>query len=292
MIVNLTGGGKTASVYLPAERYRFAGVLSYLGEDNLTEYDLPCCGQRGDLQVSLEPVGIAERNIVAPCRDGDISLGRLNAAYESLFALPYERQTEILDRIAAQPPECFADVRNAIDAANVPTVTQKFYCPLRVVVYVSNRWGDYGDKGYEYDGEFAARYENRIRQRLLAYNADCDNMAVYYSGSNALVRKLRSAVWGFERRGNELYGCITVETAGELTAEQEADLKQWIEGQNADGIGEGFEQQEIEIDSEWSGGRIYVSFWNSDEDYFIDNEAEFFERLEEYGHGFAMGGMT
>ena len=292
LIVNLTGGGKTASVYLPADRYRFAGVLSYLGEDNLTEYDLPCCGQRGDLQVSLEPVGIAERNIVAPCRDGDISLGRLNAAYESLFALPYERQTEILDRIAAQQPTCFADVRNAIDAANVPTVTQKFYCPLRVVVYVSNRWGDYGDKGYEYDGEFAARYENRIRQRLLAYNADCDNMAVYYSGSNALVRKLRSAVWGFERRGNELYGCITVETAGELTAEQEAALKQWIEGQNADGIGEGFEQQEIEIDSEWSGGRIYVSFWNSGEDYFIDNEAEFFERLEEYGHGFAMGGMT
>jgi hypothetical protein len=292
MIVNLTRGGRTASVYLPADRYRFAGVLSYLGEDSLTEYDLPCCGQRGDVQVSLEPVGIAEHNIVALCRGGDISLGRLNAAYESLFALPYERQTELLDRIAAQPPACFADVRNAIDAANVPTVTQKFYCPLRVVVYVPNRWGDYDDKGYEYDGEFAARYENRIRQRLLAYNADCDNMAEYYSGSNALVRKLRSVVWDFERRGSELYGCITVETAGELTTEQEADLKQWIEGQNADGLGEGFEQQEIEIDREWRGGRMYVSFWNSDEDYFIDNEAEFSERLEEYGHGFAMGGMV
>ena len=117
-------------------------------------------------------------------------------------------------------------------------------------------------------------------------------MAEYYSGSNALVRKLRSVVWGFERRGSELYGCITVETAGELTAEQEADLKRWIEGQNADGLGEGFEQQEIEIDREWRGGRMYVSFWNSDENYFIDNEAEFSERLEEYGHGFAMGGMT
>ena len=214
------------------------------------------------------------------------------AKHETKTNHPYERQTEILDRIAVRPPACFADVRNAIDAANVPTVTQKFYCPLRVVVYVPNRWGDYDDKEYEYDGEFAARYENRIRQRLLAYNADCDNMAEYYSGSNALVRKLRSVVWDFERRGSKLYGCITVETAGELTMEQEADLKRWIEGQNADGLGEGFEQQEIEIDREWRGSRMYVSFWNSDEDYFIDNEAEFSERLEEYGHGFAMGEMT
>ena len=91
MIVNLTRGGKTASVYLPADRYRFAGVLSYLGEDSLTEYDLPCYGQRGDVQVSLEPVGIAERNILGLCQSGDTSLGRLNAAYQSLFALPYER---------------------------------------------------------------------------------------------------------------------------------------------------------------------------------------------------------
>ena len=71
-------------------------------------------------------------------------------------------------------------------------------------------------------------------------------------------------------------------------AEQEADLKDWITGQNSDGLGEGFEQQEINIESYSSSGRICVSFWHSGDDYFVDNEDEFAERLEQ---GFNLGGM-
>ena len=125
---------------------------------------------------------------------------------------------------------------------------QEYYFPLTVNLYTANRWGDYDDDPEEYDGRFAARYEDKIRQALRVYNQDDGkDMAAYFHGNNTVVAKLRSATWVFKRQGGELYGCVTVETAGKLTAEQEADLKDWITGQNSDGLGEGFEQQEIKI---------------------------------------------
>ena len=64
MIANLTRGAKIASLHLPADRFQIAGVLSYLGVDRLDDYDLPCEGQDSSgIMVSLEPTGIAERNI-------------------------------------------------------------------------------------------------------------------------------------------------------------------------------------------------------------------------------------
>ena len=194
-----------------------------------------------------------------------------------------------MDRIASQKPEHFDDFRKAIDAATIPSVRQEYYFPLTVNLYTANRWGDYDDDPEEYDGRFAARYEDKIRQALRVYNRDDgEDMAAYFHGNNTVVAKLRSATWDFKRCDGELYGCVTVETAGQLTAEQEADLKDWITGQNSDGLGEGFEQQEINIASFCSSGRICVSFWHSGDDYFVDNEDEFAERLEQ---GFTMGGM-
>jgi len=247
MIANLTRGVKTASLHLPADRFQIAGVLSYLGVDRLDDYELPCESQDSSgIMVSLEPTGIAERNIAELCRNEKISLGRLNSGFRSLFKLPYEQQLGVMDRIANQKPEHFDDFRKAIDAATVPSVRQEYCFPLTVNLYTANRWGDYDDDPEEYDGRFAARYEDKIRQSLRVYNRDDgEDMAAYFHGNNTVVAKLRSATWDFKRRGGELYGCVTVETAGQLTAEQEADLKDWITGQNSDGLGEGFEQQEI-----------------------------------------------
>lgn len=290
MIANLTRGAKTASLHLPADRFQIAGVLSYLGVDRLDDYELLCEGQDSSgIMVSLEPTGIAERNIAELCRNEKISLGRLNSGFRSLFKLPYEQQLGVMERIASQKPEHFDDFRKTIDAATVPSVRQEYYFPLTVNLYTANRWGDYDDDPEEYDGRFAARYEDKIRQALRVYNRDDgEDMAAYFHGNNTVVAKLRSATWDFKRRGGELYGCVTVETAGQLTAEQEADLKDWITGQNSDGLGEGFEQQEINIDCYSSSGRICVSFWHSGDDYFVDNEDEFAERLEQ---GFNLGGM-
>ena len=70
MIANLTRGAKTASLHLPTDRFQIAGVLAYLGVDRLDDYDLPCEGQDSSgIMVSLEPTGIAERNIAELCRN-------------------------------------------------------------------------------------------------------------------------------------------------------------------------------------------------------------------------------
>ena len=80
MIANLTRGAKTASLHLPADRFQIAGVLSYLGVDRLDDYELLCEGQDSSgIMVSLEPTGIAERNIAELCRNEKVSLGRLNS---------------------------------------------------------------------------------------------------------------------------------------------------------------------------------------------------------------------
>ena len=191
MIANLTRGAKTASLHLPADRFRIAGVLSYLGVDKLGDYDLPGVGQDSSgIMVSLELTGIAERDIAELCRNEKISLGRLNTNFCSLFKRPYEQQPGVMDRIASQKPEHFDDFRKAIDAATVPSVRQEYYFPLTVNLYA----GDYDFEPEEYDGRFAARYENKIRQALRVYNQDDgEDMAAYFHGNNTVATKLRSA---------------------------------------------------------------------------------------------------
>ena len=291
MRANISRGDKSASIYFPVGRARLAGVLSYLGIDHMNDFDLSCSGKNAmDIDVSLEPTGVAERTIAELCHNEGISLSRLNAAYEALDSLPYEKQLEIMDKVANQPPETFHDFRNILDSSAIPTVVTKFYCPLTVTLYARNRWDNIDGDGYEEDGRFAARYADRIREEMREFNAeDGENMAKYFYGNNSICAKLRSVVWDFAERGGELYGCITVETAGALTPEQEQELKDWISGQNSDGLGEGFEQREIILNNGYSSGEIYVSLWHSGDDYFIDNEYELAERLER--QSMTMGGM-
>ena len=59
-------------------------------------------------------------------------------------------------------------------------------------------------------------------------------------------------------------------------------FKAWILGQNSDGLGEGFEQQDIEIDD----GILNVHFWNSSDEYYVENKDDFYNRMDN-----GMGGM-
>lgn len=73
-----------------------------------------------------------------------------------------------------------------------------------------------------------------------------------------------------------------------FTPEEE---KAWVDeliGQAADGFGEGFEQREIKIDD----GYICVSFWNGSDDYFMENQDDFENRMsDDQNMGMQMGGM-
>lgn len=112
---------------------------------------------------------------------------------------------------------------------------------------------------------------------------DIDNMSVYFHGSGA--DKLLLADWGFIDLEDELYGIVDVRLTEPMTKEEEKELRDWIRGQNSDGLGEGFEQWEIPT----GRGNLYVSFWDSSEGYFIKDSEEMDEYLEHTGQQF--GGM-
>lgn len=114
--------------------------------------------------------------------------------------------------------------------------------------------------------------EDAIRERLQKeQDFDLNDMADYFDGSESTKAKLISAVWDVENVGGALFGVIHTKLTESFTPEEE---QEWIEeliGQAADGFGEGFEQREIKTDD----GDMYVSFWNSGDDYFMENESDF-----------------
>ena len=87
-----------------------------------------------------------------------------------------------------------------------------------------------------------------------------------------------------ETRDGDLYGVVTIRSYGELDKADLIELTEEAEGQLADGYGEHFEQQPIRLGDD----EVYISFWNSDDDYFLKPESEVFpeQKLEQ-----TMGGM-
>ena len=110
---------------------------------------------------------------------------------------------------------------------------------------------------------------------------DCDlhNMADYFNGSAGAKTKLISADWDVQEVGGELYGVIRTGLRAPFSPEEEQEWIDELIGQAADGFGEGLEQREIKTDD----GDIYVSFWHSGEDYFMENETDFRQRMSN-GH--------
>ena len=286
----ISKGDKTAHIQLPVERKQLAGALSYLGANHTSDYDLKYNEENKDgLKVSLECFGVVE-NAIAKALPVGLRFNTLNDALTLMDNLPYQNRREVENTIKVDGLESFEQFNKMLVDAYPQSVTTKYYCPLTIQVHSRDSYGDIDEDGYEEDAEFAARHEDLIRQKMLEYNASDEvNMAEYFHGNNGVSEKLRSAEWDFERRNGELYGCITVLTAGPLTEDEEQDLKDWISGQNSDGLGEGFEQQEIYFDGTRYGGFMYVSLWNYGDDYYIDNETEFEDRLA--NQGMTMGGM-
>ena len=73
----------------------------------------------------------------------------------------------------------------------------------------------------------------------------CDDMTQYVkyaSGSSKLEDVVTKIEWILVDEGR---GYIEVETNRALTPQESQDLSDWIRGQNSDGLGEGFEQQDF-----------------------------------------------
>ena len=102
----------------------------------------------------------------------------------------------------------------------------------------------------------------------------------FYDGE--LKEKIHGMFWNIVVIKEELVGKVVVliDDNQNLSKDEIEEIKDFIEGQNSDGLGEGFEQREIRTHD---GELIYVSFWDLDNywangDYKIYTEEEF-ERI-------------
>lgn len=144
-----------------------------------------------------------------------------------------------------------------------------FYCPL--VGEVTD------EEGFSspVDGRFLKSYAWAVEEALEADTADDEmDMAEFFDEDDGVKAKLVSAKWGVETYRGRLFGRIECSLKEELTDAETEILTDWISGQNSDGYGEHFEQQPIDTED----GDLYVSFWNSGDNYSIMTRDE----LDEY----------
>ena len=154
------------------------------------------------------------------------------------------------------------------DAGPVKAV---FFCPL--VGNIDEGDGDMFTVGDSY----LADSEDEIADALNRYTANDENdMATYYNKDDGVSEKMTSAVWSVELHGDKLFGRIDCSLKEALTAEETENLRDWLIGQCSDGLCEGFEQQPIDT----MDGELFVSFWNSGDDYAMMTEDEFEDHLQ------------
>ena len=155
-----------------------------------------------------------------------------------------------------------------------------FFCPL--VGNIDEGDGDMFTVGDSYLADSA----DEIADALKKYTANDENdMATYYNKDDGVSEKQTSAVWSVEMRSDRLFGRIDCSLKETLTADETEALRDWLTGQCSDGLGEGFEQQPIDT----MDGELFVSFWNSGDDYAMMTESEFDEYRQQ--NEMQMGGM-
>lgn len=175
-------------------------------------------------------------------------------------------------------PEIVADIRQMTYDAG--PIKRTFYCPL--VGNIEDGYDDTFIVGSSFLRDYAWAIEDAIeKDRRL----DDQDMAQYFHEDAGLKDKLASMVWGVEAYRGELFGKIECSLKEEMIPAEEEILKDYITGQNSDGWGEHFEQQPIDTED----GDLYVSFWNSGDDYAIMTQDELDAYIE--SQGMKMGGM-
>ena len=227
--------------------------------------------------------------------DTDIEIAEdKNAAHGQRFAV-YEREdlglTEQFHRMVhtddfAEAVKAFSDmVQDQVNAfqttvqqtvagliKNDDPVRVNFYCPLEVF-----GCEPYADEAEQMDNSILRNHIDFIRFSLdqETHRGGCEDMAEYFDRNASLQEKLTSVRWDIEMVRGTVYGCIRAELTEPMTDTEKEDLRDWICGQSSDGFGEGFEQNPVTT----CDGELYISFWNSSDDYFILDDDEFEQHL-------------
>jgi len=178
-------------------------------------------------------------------------------------------------------------------------MTDKLYYPINASMCYYDNIDRYGYRIYEMDDisqREAAQYLPEVFTAVALDNKKFLNerglMEYFWTDDKALEQaidnKVISAMPAVEEINGKLYGVTEIKLREPLTPAELAGLKDYITGQMSDGYGESFEQREIKT----SDGELYISFWSSGANYFIDTQQEFDQRLViESGHAFDSGAI-
>ena len=244
--------------------------------------DIPLSAQESDdIRVRL----YAENNIwnhFVRIFSGTESLADVNEAVWAVLKADEVIKTELEQNILHDQYDSVQELLKDIEGMTVSAgkYTESFYFPLKGMLD-EDEYEDY----YEIDNMFLQEYKHDIREAVEREQSIGD-MAQYFNRSESVNEKLASAVWSVDEVGGKLYGRVNVRLKEPLTEGETEILKEWISGQNSDGLGEGFEQRAIETEE----GDLYVSFWNSGDGYFVYSQDEMDAYICQQ-HEMRMGGM-
>lgn len=282
LLAKIENGRNTLLLELPCKRMMLAEHLASIGISKPASQIL-CRDEDDQIQVNI--VGESEfgkelASIISPTD----SLARVNTACELYQGLPYQVKLDAIEAIMNGQICSVQDFAYFVSDNRMRDIIECYYCPLSGVMYAYNRYGDLENCPDHCDGVDLADYQWDIQQLILREDAACkENLAEYFDGSNAAVAKLKSVQFGTKMVDGVLYGCITAELTEPFTEEEEAEFKEWLEGQCSDGYGEGLEQVAINT----AEGDLFVSFWQGNDQYFLLSSKEF----AEYRQGMKMGGI-
>lgn len=271
----------TLIMELPCGRMQMADHLASIGVAK-PAHEIKCISEDDDpIEVKIYGNSEFEKKLTSFILP-TTTLSVFNSFCEMYQNIPYEDKLRVQEAVLNGSVDSLSGFGKLILNGNLRDTVSFYYCPLIATVYSRNEYGDLEDYPDEYDGSYLASYEERIRELIRLEDArDEDNLAAYFDGSNGAVGKLKEVHFSTQNVDGVLYGCIRAVLTAPFTAEEEAEFKDWLEGQCSDGYGEGLEQRSIRVED----GDMYVSFWHGGDDWFMLNGDEFDEYLSDQKMG-------
>lgn len=146
----------------------------------------------------------------------------------------------------------------------------RLFSPLTAIMYAKDDWGELEECSEELFPSELCSYETEILEQIAKEYLleEGDRGLAVYLDIPELEEKIYSMKPTVEVWHGELWGVLEVESHNQLSEREIEAVKEYWEGQESDGWGEGFEQRGIKIPE----GELYVSFWNSGDEFFLTTE--------------------
>jgi len=235
-----------------------------------------------DQKISVKLFGETDfDNRLISLFDEDTSLSLANTVCDIMQDLYQDQHDQINYDLAHGEYSTPQELLHAVRKMKTLKLNINYYCPLEI-----NTPDDDNYNMVECDNSIAHPYINDIKALLFNEQNRGDPMIEYFNEDTVLKAKLKSAVWDVEEKQGELYGVIRCRFSSPLTEAEDEIWCGWLTGQCSDGLCEGVEQRPIEAED----GELYVSFWNASDKWFLMDDSEFAEYLEQH-NSIGMEGM-